>query len=76
MQPDCTTCLLQKPELGSHYCLEFFFHGVQSADVKSAMGLMCNSIFSLSPGPIHLFKKTMDDAQTQILGPVMHTFGM
>jgi hypothetical protein len=48
-------------------------------DIKSAMGPYCRKyksdacfLFFLSAlGPIHLFEKKMDDAQTQILGPVI-----
>jgi hypothetical protein len=44
------------------------------------MGPYYKSVFSFfflsALSLIHLFEKKMDDAQTQILGPVMHALGM
>jgi hypothetical protein len=57
-----------------------------SEEVKSEMGPYCRQykeylpsassfFFLLTLGPIHLFEKKIDDAQTKNLGVVMHGFG-
>jgi hypothetical protein len=67
-------------------CLQvanYYNRPINRKDIKLVLGPYCGQykctvcffFFSPAMGLIHLFKKKMDNAQTQNLGPAMHELG-